>query len=80
MSAYRKKLSLSSDQATANAQEFVTNNNLGYTLGQPEFYPGYYKFHTTHGSGLGMDIMVDGYDGDIWMNTYLGVPMGKVFP
>jgi hypothetical protein len=72
-----KNLSLSSDQATAKAQTFVNNNTLGYTLGAPEVYPGYYKFHTTHGGGLGMDIMVDGYDGDIWMNTYLGVPITK---
>ncbi len=74
---FGKNLSLSPAQATANAQTFVDNNKLGYTLETPEIYPGYYKFHTKHGNDLGMDIMVDGYDGGVWMESYLGMPINK---
>ena len=75
--AFPKSLTLTPDQATEYAQTFINNNRLGYILGPPETYPGYYKFHTTHQGGLGMEIMVDGYDGEIWMNTYLGMPIKK---
>ncbi len=64
-------------QATTIAQTFADKNALGYTLTPPETYPGYYKFHTTAGAGFGMDIMVNGYNGAIWMNTILGVPLSK---
>ena len=72
-----RTLSVSEAQATQIAQDFVNSNNLGYTLGTPEIYPGYYKFHTTQGAGLGMDIMVNGYNGAIWMNTLFGLPLNK---
>jgi hypothetical protein len=75
--AFRKNLTLTPDQAIEYAQTFINNNGLGYTLEPPETYPGYYKFHTTHQGGPGMEIMVDGYNGEIWMNTYLGMPIKK---
>jgi hypothetical protein len=75
--AFGKNLTVTPAQATINAQTFMTNNGLGYTLGTPEIYPGYYKFHTTQGSSLGMDIMVNGYNGGVWMNTFLGLPVNK---
>jgi hypothetical protein len=74
---FRKNLSISPEQATYIAQTFVYNNGLGYTLGTPEIYPGYYKFHTTYGSGFGMDIMINGYNGYPWMDTILGLPLNK---
>ena len=74
---FRKNLTLTPDQAQTEAQAFIENNGLGYTIGAPEIYPGYYKFHTADGSGYGMDIMVNGYNGRIWMNTILGVPLAK---
>jgi len=74
---FRRNLNLSPDQATNIAQAFINNNGLGFTLGTPETYPGYYKFHTTTPTGLGMDIMVNGYNGGIWMNTLLGLPINK---
>lgn len=72
---FGKKFSVTPEQATSIAQGFVTNNNLGYTLGTPVTYPGYYKFHTQNGPVLGMDIMVNGYNGSIWMNSLLGAPL-----
>lgn len=71
---FGKNFSVTPDEATTIAQEFVTNNNLGYTLGTPMTYPGYYKFHTQNGPILGMDIIVNGYNGGVWMNTLLGAP------
>jgi hypothetical protein len=77
LSFFRRNLNLSPDQATTLAQTFVDNNGLGYILGQPESYPGYYKFHTSYSGGYGMDIMVNGYNGGVWMNTLLGLPIAK---
>ncbi len=78
MPSFRKKLNITADQASGYAQSFVDENNLGYTIGTAEMYPGYYKFHTTDSAGkFGMDIMVNGYNGKIWMNTILGVPVGR---
>jgi len=78
MPRFRRNLNLTLEQATTITQDFVNNDDLGYTLSlPPEIYPGYYKFHTTTSTGLGMDIMVNGYDGKIWMNTILGVPVGR---
>jgi hypothetical protein len=76
--AFGKNLTVTPAQATAYAQVFMNNNSLGYTLGTPETYPGYYKFHTTDGSAPGMDIMVNGYNGEVWMNTLFGLPHGRV--
>jgi len=74
---FRKNLSISPDEAVSIAQTFVYDNSLGYTLGTPEIYPGYYKFHTTQGSMLGMDIMVNGYHGGVWMNALHGMPVNR---
>jgi len=76
-STFRKNLTLTPEQAQTEAQAFIENNGLEYTIGAPEIYPGYYKFHTADASGYGMDIMVNGYNGRIWMHTILGVPLAR---
>ena len=76
-STFKKNLTITPDRAQTEAKAFIENNRLGYTIGVPEIYPGYYRFHTADGSGYGMDIMVNGYNGRIWMNTILGVPLAK---
>ncbi len=76
-SAFRRNVTVSPDQATNYAQNFVNNNGLGYVLGSPETYPGYYKFHTTSGGNPGLDIMVNGYNGKTWMNAMFGLPIRK---
>src|SRR5512133_3102820 len=50
---------------------------INYTLAAPETYPGYYRFHTTDTvtGKPGIDIMVNGYNGGIWMNSQLGAPI-----
>jgi len=78
---FRRNLNLSPEQATTIAQTFVINSGLDYALESPESYPGYYKFHTTDSTGkFGMDIMVNGYNGGVWMNTLLGLPSGSYQP
>ncbi len=74
---FGRNLTVTQNQAITYAQTFVDNNHLGYILGTPETYPGYYKFHTTSAGGFGLDIMVNGYNGEIWMNTMFGLPMKK---
>jgi hypothetical protein len=82
-SSFGKNLALTPQQATDTAQKFLDNNKnvlVGYILDNPEIYPGYYKFHTTTGTtgtGFGMDIMVNGYNGEVWMNTFLGLPIAQ---
>lgn len=79
-SGFGKNLAITPDQAAGLAQDFITENGLGYTLGTPETYPGYYKFHTTESNApkkFGIDIMVNGYNGGIWMNTLFGLPAAK---
>lgn len=78
---FKKNLVLTADEATSAAQAFVSKNAtvINYNLATPETYPGYYKFHTTDTSGKpGIDIMVNGYNGNIWMNTQLGAPVAPV--
>jgi hypothetical protein len=77
-STFGRNLKITPDQATTYAQSFVNKNNLGYALGTPKTYPGYYKFHTTDVNGtFASDIMVNGYDGEVWMNTLLGLPIAQ---
>lgn len=67
-------------QAQAAAQAFIDTNALGYALQPAETYPGYYKFHTSVGANpsfWGMDIMVNGSNGQIWMSTILGLPVER---
>jgi hypothetical protein len=78
--SFGRNVSVTPQQAIDKVQEFVTENALGYTLAAPERYPGYYKFHTTTPTGPGMDIMVSGYNGRLWMNTLLGMPIRKISP
>ena len=77
---FAKNLSVTVAQATQDAQNFLDKNPtaLPYNLVEPpETYPGYYKFHTKDSAGnYGLDIMVNGYNGEVWMNTYLGLPLG----
>lgn len=74
---FGRKLKLSAEQATAIAEDFVRRNALGYTLGTAEDYPGYYKFHTTDSTGFGPEIMVNGYNGGVWLNSLLGRPLAS---
>ena len=76
-SSFGTNLILTSQQAADLAQTFVNKNALGYTLEAPEVYPGYYKFHTRTNAGYGLDIMVNGYNGAIWMHTILGLPLNR---
>ncbi len=75
--SFGTSLTLTPQQAKDAAQTFVDKNALGYTLDTPEVYPGYYKFHTRTEAGFGADIMVNGYNGRIWMNTILGLPLNR---
>jgi hypothetical protein len=80
---FGRNLTVTAAQATQNAKDFLGKNPgaLPYTLLEPpETYPGYYKFHTQDSKNpqnYGLDIMVNGYNGEIWMNTFLGLPLHK---
>lgn len=78
---FAKKATITPEAAATAIQSFLSKNAtvINYTLAAQETYPGYYKFHTTDALGNpGMDIMVNGYNGGIWMNTQIGAPVGLV--
>ncbi|HWI40515.1 MAG TPA: hypothetical protein VNX25_03405 [Verrucomicrobiae bacterium] len=79
---FAKKLVLTPADAVAAAENFLARNAriISYALAPPEVYPGYYRFHTTDTAtgSPGMDIMVNGYSGGIWMNTQLGPPLAQI--
>ena len=77
MPASGKNLTVTPEQAIGYAKAFVDKNGFGYILGTPRIYPGYYKFHATSSGSFGMDIMINGYNGKIWMNTVFGLPIAQ---
>ena len=78
---FAKRTVVTPEAATAAVEAFLAKNVgiIDYTIAAQENYPGFYKFHTTDAAGNpGMDIMVNGYSGAIWMNTQLGAPVPQI--
>jgi len=78
---FGKRTLVTPEAAAAAVGIFLAKNVdvIDYTITAQEAYPGFYKFHTVDGAGNpGMDIMVNGYNGGIWMNTQLGAPITKI--
>jgi hypothetical protein len=81
MGRFEESLEITPKRARRLARRFVENNGLDYTLDAPEMYPGFYKFHTMdRAGGFGMDIMVNGYNGKIWMDSFHGAPVAAPLP
>jgi len=65
-------LTVSEEQATKNAQEFVTKMGQGYSIGKPELAPGYYEFMVQKDGKDYAELDVNGYTGQVWLQNWQG--------
>ncbi|TGE34350.1 peptidase [Desulfosporosinus sp. Sb-LF] len=65
-------VTVSEEQATNNAQEFVTKMGQGYSIGKPELAPGYYEFMVQKDGKNYAELDVNGYTGQVWLQNWQG--------
>ncbi|MBC2724711.1 MAG: PepSY domain-containing protein [Desulfosporosinus sp.] len=65
-------VTVSEEQATKNAQEFVTKMGEGYSIGKPELAPGYYEFMVQKDGRDYAELDVNGYTGQVWLQNWQG--------
>jgi len=65
-------VTVSEEQATKNAQEFVTKMGQGYSIGKPELAPGYYEFMVQKDGKDYTELDVNGYTGQVWLQNWQG--------
>ncbi|KGK91992.1 peptidase [Desulfosporosinus sp. HMP52] len=65
-------VTVSEEQATKNAQEFVTKMGQGYSIGKPELAPGYYEFMVQKNGKDYVELNVNGYTGQVWLQNWQG--------
>ncbi|KLU64470.1 hypothetical protein DEAC_c36720 [Desulfosporosinus acididurans] len=59
-------ITVSEEQATKNAQDFVTKMGQEYSIGEPELAPGYYEFMIQKDGKDYAELDVNGYTGQVW--------------
>ena len=65
-------VTVSEEQATKSAQEFVTKMGQGYSIGKPELAPGYYEFMVQKDGKNYAELDVNGYTGQVWFENWQG--------
>ncbi|GAB6153592.1 hypothetical protein JCM17380_23420 [Desulfosporosinus burensis] len=65
-------VTVSEEQATNNAQEFVAKLGQGYSIGKPELAPGYYEFMIQKDGKDYAELDVNGYTGQAWFENWQG--------
>ena len=65
-------VTVSEEQATNKAQEFVTKMGQGYSIGKPELAPGYYEFMVQKDGKNYAELDVNGYTGQVWLQNWQG--------
>lgn len=65
-------VTVSEEQATKSAQEFVTKMEQGYSIGKPELAPGYYEFMVQKDGKDYAELDVNGYTGQVWFENWHG--------
>ena len=65
-------VTISEEQATKSAQEFVTKMGQGYSIGKPELAPGYYEFMIQKDDKDYSELDVNGYTGQVWLENWQG--------
>ncbi|MHB1404235.1 MAG: peptidase [Desulfitobacteriaceae bacterium] len=63
---------VSADQATQTAQDFVQKLGQEYSLEGPETAPGYYEFMVLKDGKDYAELNVNGYSGQVWFETWHG--------
>jgi len=65
-------VTISEEQATKSAQEFVTKMGQGYSIEKPELAPGYYEFMIQKDGKDYAELDVNGYTGQVWYENWQG--------
>ena len=65
-------VTVSEEQATKSAQEFVTKMGQEYSIGKPELAPGYYEFMVQKDGKDYAELDVNGYTGQVWFENWQG--------
>lgn len=65
-------LTVSVDQATKLAQDFVAKIGKGYSVSEPETAPGYYEFMVSKDGKDYAELDVNGYTGQVWYENWHG--------
>jgi len=65
-------VTVSEEQATKSAQEFVSKLGQGYSVGKPELAPGYYEFIIQKDGKDYAELDVNGYTGQVWFDNWQG--------
>ncbi len=65
-------VTVSEEQATKSAQEFVTKMGQGYSIGKPELAPGYYEFMVQKDGKDYAELDANGFTGQIWFENWQG--------
>ena len=65
-------VTVSEEQATKSAHEFVTKIGQGYSIEKPELAPGYYEFMIQKDGKDYAELDVNGYTGQVWYENWQG--------
>lgn len=65
-------VTVSEEQATNSAQEFVINMGQEYSIEKPELAPGYYEFMVLKDGKNYAELDVNGYSGQVWLQNWQG--------
>lgn len=65
-------LTVTSDQATQNANASIAKIGQGYTIEKPETAPGYYEFMIQKDGKDFAELDVNGYSGQVWFENWHG--------
>lgn len=65
-------VTVSEEQATKSAQEFVTKMGQGYSIGKAELASGYYEFMVQKDGKDYAELDVNGYTGQVWFENWQG--------
>ena len=65
-------VTVSEEQATKSAQEFVSKIGQGYSIEKAELAPGYYEFMVQKDGKDYAELDVNGYTGQVWFENWQG--------
>ena len=65
-------VTVSEEQATKSAQDFVAKMGQGYSTVKPELAPGYYEFMVQKDGKDYAELDVNGYTGQVWLENWQG--------
>lgn len=71
-SQFKGTVTVSEEESTKSAQEFVSNFGEEYSIGNPDLAPGYYEFMVQKDGKNYAELDVNGYTGQVWLQDWQG--------